>query len=630
MHSPQKTKRQRKLPKKGTLFLLTILIAGAVVLLVPAVRRPLFSAFSSGQKKNTTYITDQATRGAFRVSVTERGQLDSLNNVTLSSKVKGFTTIISIVPEGTMVKAGELVCELDSSTLVDKEKQQQIQVTQAEAELKQAEENVEIQKTQNESDASAAQLELTLAELDKEKFLQGESQRDLNLKEGAVTKAQEDLQRAEENFEFSKRIAKKGYKNQNDVEADRITVVKAEIDLEIAKEDLKVEREYIQKRTETELKANVKEKERNLDRVKRQGIAALAQLDARLKASQLTYEVERSELDRIREQIEACKMIAPQNGQVVYANQNSGRRGSGEDVIEEGTEVRERQAIIQLPDFSKMKVDARIHESKISMIEEGQDVDIRVDAFPEQRYAGVVDQVSSVPISSNWMRPDLKEYKATIKIVPNGADISKLKPGLTAEIEIRIEERDNVLQVPVQSVITIGEQRYIFVLTPGNTPVRREILIGQASDTMIEVKDGVAAGEEVILNPRTHFADELIELEEKLAMDKKKAQKEGGAAGAAPADEGKGPAAGKTPGAAGASKKPASGGQASGGFLQRFDKDSDGKVSKEEAPDRLKERFDSLDANKDGFLDAGEISKLRPPSGGGGGGGPRPGGDLRS
>lgn len=630
MRSPQKLKRRRKFLNYKTLAVISVLLLiFTKVFLKPGNREVVFSMFSSGQKKNTTFITDQATRGAFRVSVTERGQLDSLNNVTLSSKVKGFTTIISIVPEGTMVKAGELVCELDSSSLVDKEKQQQIQVTQAEAELKQAEENVEIQKTQNDSDASAAQLELTLAELDLEKFLKGESQRDLNLKEGAVTKAQEDLQRAEENFEFSKRIAKKGYKNQNDVEADRITVVKAEIDLEIAKEDLKVEKEYVQKRTETELKANVKEKERNLERVKRQGVAALAQLDARLKASQLTYEVERSELDRIREQIEACKMIAPQNGQVVYANQNSGRRGSGEDVIEEGTEVRERQAIIQLPDFSKMKVDARIHESKISMISEGQDVDIRVDAFPEQRYTGIVDQVSSVPISSNWMRPDLKEYKATIKIVPNGADITKLKPGLTAEIEIRIEERDDVLQVPVQSVITIGDQRYIFVLTTSGTAIRREIKIGQASDTMIEVLSGVTAGEEVILNPRTHFADELIELEEQLALEKKKAAKEGGGPGQGAASAGgQGKPGAKSQGAKAGSKKPAGGG--SGNFLQRFDKDSDGKVSKDEAPDRMKERFDSLDTNKDGFLDAGELSKLRPPSGGGaGGGGPRPAGERR-
>tara|TARA_E500000305_G_scaffold3796_1_gene3500 strand:- start:174925 stop:176733 length:1809 start_codon:yes stop_codon:yes gene_type:complete len=601
------------------------LIVGAIlVLTVPVLRTPLLSVFSSGSKKNTTYITDKATRGPFRVSVTERGQLDSLNNVTLSSKVKGFTTILSIVPEGTMVEKGDVVCELDSSLLVDKEKQQQIQVTQTEAELKQAEENVEIQKTQNESDTSAAKLALVLAKLDLEKFLEGESQRDLNVKEGAITKAREDLQRAEETFEFSKRIAKKGYKSQNDVEADRINVVKAEIDLEIAKEDLKVEKDYVQTRKHKELEADVDEKKRNLDRVIRQGIATQAQFDARLKASQLTYEVEKSELERIREQIVACKLIAPQNGQVVYANQDSGRRSSGEDVIEEGTEVRERQSIIQLPDFSQMKVDARIHESKISMINQGLPVDIRVDAFPEQLYRGVVDQVSSVPISSNWMRPDLKEYKATIRILPDNGDITKLKPGLTAEIEIRVDQRPDILQVPVQSVITIGEQRYIFILMPDGRTERREVKIGQASDTMIEIISGIEAGEEVIMNPRTHFADELIELEEQLAMEKKKqAEKQGpGSADAKSAGPATGNAGGEKPrGESAEKKKPA------GGMLQRLDKNSDGKISKDEAPERMQERFDELDANKDGFLDAAELSKLRSP--GGGAGGSRPGGENR-
>lgn len=606
------------MPSKKKLLAGSILIAGIAVFAIPGLRTPLLSVFASGQKKNTTYITDMATRGPFRVTVTERGQLDSLNNVTLTSKVKGYTTIISIVPEGTMVKAGDVVCELDSALLVDKEKQQQIQVTQAEAELKQAEENVAIQKTQNDSDNSAAALALKLAELDLKKFKEGESQRDLNVKEGAITKAREDLQRAEENFEFSKRIAKKGYKNQNDVEADRINVVKAEIDLEIAKEDLKVEKEYVQSRKRIELEADVKEKERNLERVERKGVATLAQFDAKLKASQLTYEVEKSELERIREQIVACKMVAPQNGQVVYANQNSGRRSSGEDVIEEGTEVRERQSIIQLPDFTQMKVDARIHESKISMIEQGLPVDIRVDAFPDQLYQGEVDTVSSVPISSNWMRPDLKEYKATIKIIPNGADITKLKPGLTAEIEIRIEERDSVLQVPVQSVITIGDMRYMFVLNSSGEAVRREVKIGQASDTMIEILDGVKAGEEVILNPRTHFADELIDLEEQLAMDKKKqADKQGG--GAPKSDQAKSKAKAE------AKPKSASG---PGAILKRLDKDADGKVSREEAPERLQENFDKLDGNKDGFLDAGELGKLKPPAGAPGGGA-RPSGEGR-
>ncbi len=599
--SPLKAKTPFKLPKKSLLLMAFIALA-LIVLTVPAVRKPVFSSFSSsGNKKNTTYITDQATRGPFRVTVTERGQLDSLNNVTLNSKVKGYTTILSIVPEGTMVKAGDLLCELDSAILVDKEKQQQIQVTQAEAELLQARENVAIQKTQNESDISAAELALELAELDLEKFQKGESQRDLNVKEGAITKAREDLQRAEENFGFSKRIAKKGYKNQNDVEADRITVVKAEIDLEIAKEDLKVEKEYVQKRKETELKAAVKENIRNLERVRRKGIATLAQFEAKFKASQLTYEVEKSEHERMLEQIEACKLIAPQNGQVVYANQSNSRRGNGENVIEEGSEVRERQAIIQLPDFTQMKVDARIHESKISLIRQMLTVDIRVDAFPDETYLGEVDQISSVPISSNWMRPDLKEYKASIKILPNGADITKLKPGLTAEIEIRIEERENVLQVPVQSVISIGDNRYIFVVSSDGTPVRKTIQIGQASDTMIEILDGIGQGEEVILNPRTHFADELIDLEEQLALEKKKQAEKQPQGQSRPKSDGKR--------ATGKSDNKTTGGAS--GLLKRFDKNSDNKISKEEAPEQMQKRFASLDANKDGLLDAGELNKAK-------------------
>jgi len=69
-------------------------------------------------------------------------------------------------------------------------------------------------------------------------------------------------------------------------------------------------------------------------------------------------------------------------------------------------------------------------------------------------------------------------------------------------------------------------------------------------------------------------------------------------------------------------------------MLQRLDKDADGKLSKEEAPERMQERFDELDANKDGFLDAGELSKLRGPGGGAGGpaggsGAPSPGGENR-
>src|SRR5205085_6555318 len=96
-------------------------------------------------------------------------------NAFLTSKVEGTTTIISIVPEGTAVKKDDLVIELDSSALVDKERQQDIAVTQAESAKQTAEKDVEIQTTQNDSDIAAAKLKLQLAEIDLRKFEEGDS-----------------------------------------------------------------------------------------------------------------------------------------------------------------------------------------------------------------------------------------------------------------------------------------------------------------------------------------------------------------------------------------------------------------------------------------------------------------------
>ena len=71
---------------------------------------------------------------------------------------------------------------------------------------------------------------------------------------------------------------------------------------------------------------------------------------------------------------------------------------------------------------------------------------------------------------------------------------------------------------------------------------------------------------------------------------------------------------GKKAAGGGDSRKKSAGGSAGGftgaSFLQRLDKNADGKVSKDEAPGRMKESFDETDTNSDGFLDKAELDKL--------------------
>lgn len=395
--------------------------------------------------------------------------------------------------------------------LQEEQKQQQILVTQAKADLAKARENVEIQKRQNDSDVAAASLAWELARLDLESFKEGQSKAEVNRLRGEVLIAQEDLAQKIETYEFFKRIAKKGYKTQNELESARIAVTKAENELNVKKGELEVLQKYTNRRTLRELEEMADEGGRELDRVRRSGLAALAQFEAELKARELTYEVEVAKLERLNQQIAACKLYAPQDGQVVYANES--RRRSEPTVIEAGATVRERQTIINLPDLTQMKVDARIHESKISQVRTGLDVIVRVDAVPNEIYHGVIDSVSSVPVSGSWPNTDLKEYEAIVRIIDSLEKVQKLKPGLTASIEIIVQERDEpVLQIPVQSVVTVGEKDFAYVLT-ADGPQRRELHIGASNDTAMEVLDGVREGERVIMNPRSSFADEIAELE---------------------------------------------------------------------------------------------------------------------
>lgn len=579
-------------------------------------------------------------RGPFQINVLEKGQLDSARNAVLSSKVEGSTTIISIVPEGTTVKKDDLVIELDSSALVEKERQQEIAVTQAQSAKQSAEKEVEIQKTQNESDISAAKLKLELAEIDLRKFEEGDSKQQKNELQSQVSLQEQKAAQALETLEFTKRLVKKGYKTQNDLEQARITYETEKTNLAVAKDKLNVLDNFTYGRTVTELQANAKEFARELKRVELKGQAALSQKETDLLARTRTLEVEEDKHERLKAQIAVCKIVAPQDGQVIYANNRDGR--SSETVlIETGASVRERQPLVTLPDLTKMKVNARIHETRISLIRPGMPVKVKVDAFNEEDFHGVVDTVASVPSStgSSFMR-DIKEYEAAVLLTDDPEKVSRLRPGLNANLEILVDSRDDVLQCPMQAILTVVGKQFAFVIH-GDKVERRDVEIGQASERMIEVKSGLKEGEQVVLNPRTHFEKELKELEgeliKKQASEKPPADSTPPAAGTgepkSPGSPAGGP--GRAPGAGGptgngpptgSEGRPPGGGMNPSARFKEMDKNSDGKLASDEMPDRMKEMATRWDKDGDGNLSLDEYTTGIASFGGGRPGGNRPGG----
>ncbi|MFN8858308.1 MAG: HlyD family efflux transporter periplasmic adaptor subunit [Planctomycetaceae bacterium] len=599
--------------------------------------------------------TAPVSKGMLEITIVERGNLESANNVTLSCMVEGEsgTGILKIVDEGARVTGGQVLVELDSSRLKNDLTSQQIKVEEASASRTQAEEELKIQDSQNQSDIADAELKLEIAKLDLEKYEddRGEYTQKENEQKGQVQIAQEDLTRSIEKLRYQERMIAKGYATQTELDADRIAEKKARIALAAAEEKLHVLQNFERKRQLSELRANVKDYERELVRVKQKAANAMVQKQADFKAKDLTFTVEKEKYEKLQRQIEACIIKAPRDGLVVYANNRSGgfRGASNEPLIYEGAKVRERQAIINLPDITRMQVNARIHESKISMVRDGLPVTVHVDARPGEVFNGVVDSVSTVPMSANWPNVNLKEYLCYIKLTDSVEKVSALKPGLTAEVEIVIDRADGVLMAPVQSFVERGGQQFAFIQREDGTIERRKVKVGRSSEDKTEVLEGLEDGDRVVQTPRTTIAKDVQKLEEEIPAVSAQQQAEAATKGTLPpvpkppapgASGAGGPPAGAGAGGAGGPPggAPGAGGRGPGGgganrdpaeSFARMDANGDGKIVADEIPEQARQfmKIEAMDKNgdkavdKEEFIKAMEEFRKRFQQGGGGGAG---------
>ncbi|MEM9703315.1 MAG: hypothetical protein AAF907_12815, partial [Planctomycetota bacterium] len=278
--------------RRGALAKPLLIALGACVGLGGLAYSGVFAGFVGAEEDPTRYAPQTVIRGPFQVTVREKGELDAVSSVVLSNDTGESTTIVSLLPAGTLVQEGDLIIQLDAVPVEEELQEDQLKVTQAKAEFEKATQNLEIVLKQNESDVATARLNKTLAALDLSKYEDGEYEQERQKLEGDLSVARETLAQATEDYEFSKRMSKKGYQSLNEVETKRIAVNQAQINVDAAKEGLRVLEEYTKPRTLAELRENKIETDRNLERVGAQTKAALAQAQAELQAAKLTLEVE--------------------------------------------------------------------------------------------------------------------------------------------------------------------------------------------------------------------------------------------------------------------------------------------------------------------------------------------------
>jgi HlyD family secretion protein len=447
--------------------------------------RPVALGFNSYEVK----------QGDFLISVVEGGTVEAVREQSIRSEVEGTARIVYIVPEGTYVKKDQLLVSLDSSASQDAVNQQQINVEKADFAHIQAQQQLEIQKSIVDSEVSAAKLKVEFAQSDLDKYVKGEMLQARRNSQIDITNVLENLKIAEERLEWTDALYKDGYETKSNLDKDRLTVSQTKLKLEQAEQALWMLQTFDEPKKKRTLEASLQEAQDNLDRVRLQGERKLAQFQADVETQKSTLELSRRKLERDQKQLQATRIVAPQDGLVVYAT--GGGHFSSESMIEEGAVVRYRQEIIKLPDISEMKLSVKVHESYVNHVRLGQPAYVVMDAMPDRRFRGEIMRVAPLPDSqSRWGNPNLKVYATEILITDKLPDV---KPGVSARAEIVITNLLNVLTAPIQAVTTRKGQQVVFLESAPQRPV--PVQVGYYNAKFIEITSGLKAGARVLLSP---------------------------------------------------------------------------------------------------------------------------------
>jgi len=237
-------------------------------------------------------------------------------------------------------------------------------------------------------------------------------------------------------------------------------IQRAELDLE------QTERDYKQLLTKYDLK-------------QQQAVAKIEEINALLRQNQ-------QQLQKYLDLSNDFNIFAPKTGMVIYARTWNGKK-------EPGSRISAWDPVVaELPDLTDMISKTYVNEVDISKVQVGQDVTIKVDAFPDFKYTGSVLKVAN--IGEQLRGYDAKVFEVIVQV--NEVD-SIMRPAMTTSNEIVTDVLDMVTHIPLEALFS-DSLSFVYKKN-GNALVKQEVITGLSNDDMIVIEHGLAAGEAVYL-----------------------------------------------------------------------------------------------------------------------------------
>jgi HlyD family secretion protein len=503
--------------KKVLIPILIVVVVGALAAgayLYFGARRAQSSSASNVSTATVQLGTLQATIGAAG-NVTAKQQADL-------SFGQGGTVKSIDVQAGDRVKAGQLLAALDTANL-------ELQLRNAQVNLKNAQDK--LAQTQNPSttqDIASARAKVEAAQAAYDKTVAGASQADLAASKAGLASAQAAYDAAVKSAGTSNsqleasaaslekaRIAvqqaqsaydKISWQSSAATSSQAATLQSATIDFEQAKANY----EALAATTNSDASSKVAQARSSLEQAKANLTKLQTQVtQADITSAQATLTQAKNDLDKLlagpdantldlaqnavdqaqiavdqaQLALQQAQIIAPFDGIVTQVNVKLGQNASGGGNS------------IQIADLDHLQSVINMSEIDINRIKQGQTAQITMDALPNDNFQGTVTLIAPAGVLSQGV----VNYPVTVDLTP---PFDGVKTGMTSNVSIIVDQRNNVLTVPNRAIRTQGRQKVVTVLFEGQQ-MQVPVQTGLASDTATEITSGLKEGDVVVLNTTT-------------------------------------------------------------------------------------------------------------------------------
>ncbi len=263
-----------------------------------------------------------------------------------------------------------------------------------------------------------------------------------------------------------------------------------------------------------------------------------------INSAEFSIESSVASVNEAADNLKRTAIMAPMTGTVTALNKEL-----GETVL--GNSMMSGDVIMKVSALDYMEVNVEVNESDIVRVNIGDTVLVEVDSYKDEEFKGMVTEIGNTALNAlatTLSMDQVTNFSVKIRILPmsykhlmaeNAISYSPFKPGMSATVDIITEQANNVLTVPIKSVAaredtstaTIGERfrkksemadisettvendepfEVLFVMneTTGKAELRI-VETGIQDDRFIEIKKGIAEGEQVITGPYEEVARKM-------------------------------------------------------------------------------------------------------------------------